>query len=276
MHKLILLLCVFLMSSCGDNGQQYNGYIDADLTYLSSDFAGRLNNLFVQRGQSVQKNLLLFRLEQTSEHFELAISRFNKKNLLAQRKEILDQINYDEINYRRTLNIRKANAASQNDLDVAKRELDVLKNQLAAIDYQIQSSRVNIKNKNWNVMRKESIAPVAGIIFDTYFTQDEYVQAGQPILSLITPQNIKVIFFVPEKDLSKISLNQKVKLSSDNTPELATGRITYIANIAQYTPPIIYSREAREELIFRIEARIDNPNLNQIHLGQPISLELVQ
>ncbi|OGV46490.1 MAG: hemolysin D [Legionellales bacterium RIFCSPHIGHO2_12_FULL_42_9] len=276
MQKLILLVCLFLLSSCGKGGLQYNGYIDADLTYLSSDFSGRLTNLFVRRGESVQKNQLLFKLEQTSEHFGVAISRFTKKNRLAQRKEILDQINYDEINYRRTLKIRKANAASQNDLDVAKRELDVLKNQLAAIDFQIKSSRVDTKNKRWQIRRKENSAPDLGIIFDTYFTQDEYVEAGQPVLSLITKNNIKVVFFAPEKDLSTITLNQKVKLSSDSTLELATGHINYIANVAQYTPPIIYSREAREELVFRIEARLDNPNLNQVHLGQPISLELVR
>lgn len=276
MRKLILLLCSYLLSSCGDNGPQYNGYIDADLTYLSSDFAGRLTSLFVQRGQAVQKKQKLFKLEQTSEHFGVAISRFNKKNLLFQRREILDQITYDEINYRRTLKIRAANAASQNDLDVAKRELDVLKNQLAAIDFQIKSSRIDTKNKHWQVKRKESAAHDSGIIFDTYFTQNEYVQAGQPVLSLVTKRNIKVIFFAPEKDLSTITLNQKVKISSDNAPELATGHISYIANIAQYTPPIIYSQEEREELVFRIEVRIDSPNLNQIHLGQPVSLELVR
>ena len=276
MRQLILLFCIVLLCSCGDNSTQYNGYIDADLSYLSSDFAGRLSNLLVRRGQWVQKNQLLFKLEQTSERFNVTISQFNKKNLIAQRKEILDQINYNEINYRRTLKIRNANAASQNDLDVAKRELDVLKNQLAAIDFQIKSNHVDTKNKRWQVSRKENSAPAPGVIFDTYFTQDEYVQAGQPVLSLITKHNIKVIFFVPEKNLSNISLNQKVKLSSDGSPQLATGRISYIANIAQYTPPIIYSREAREELVFRIEVRLDNPNLNQIHLGQPVSLELVR
>ncbi len=275
MRKLIFLLCLVLLSSCKDKGSQYNGYIDADLTYLSSDFAGRLSNLIVQRGQSIQKNELLFKLEQQSEYFDVAMSQLTNKNLLAQRQEILDKINYDEINYQRTQRIRKANAASQNDLDVAKRELDVLKNQLAAINFQIKSSRVNTKNKRWHVRRKESKAPHSGLIFDTYFTQGEYVQAGQPVLSLITTQNIKVIFFAPEKDLSKIHLNQIVTLSSDSAPKLATGRISYIANIAQYTPPMIYSRESREELIFRIEARIDHPHLNRIHLGQPISLELV-
>ena len=274
MRKLIVLMCIYLLNSCGDNVPQYNGYIDADLTYLSSDFAGRLAMLDVSRGQSVHKNQLLFKLEQTNEYFGVAISRLNKKNLTSQKQEIMDQIHYNDINYHRTLLMRKQNAASQNDVDVVKKDLDVLKSQLNAIEFQIKSSDVETADKNWQLQRKASYATDNGIIFDTYYTPEEFVQAGQPVLSLITKQHIKVIFFVSEKELSSILLNRKVSISSDGSPKLATGTINYISNIAQYTPPIIYSREERQELVFRVEAVLDNPNLNQVHLGQPVSLEL--
>ena len=276
MRKFGLLCCIFLLCSCGEDDSFYNGYIDADMTYLSSNYAGRLVHLFVVRGQVVQKNQRLFKLEQTSEKFGVDISEFTQHNLLSQRKQILDQIRYSEINYRRTLQRRKQDAASQNDLDVATKDLDVLKNQLAALDFQIKSSQVDTADKQWQVARKENYATDSGIIFDTYFTQGEYAQAGQPVVSLITPKNIKVIFFVSEKDLSKIQLNHKVKLLTDGNVLLGTGTIRYISNTAQYTPPIIFSREDRQSLIFRVDAGLDKPDLNQVHLGQPVSLRLVQ
>ena len=276
MRKLALLLCIFLLCSCKDGRHLYNGYIDADLTYLSSNYPGRLANLLVKRGQSVQKDQLLFNLEQTNESFAISISQLNKNNLLSQRQEIINQMQYDDINYRRTLRMRKKDAASQNDLDVAKKDSDVRKNQLAAIDFQIKSSGVDTADKKWQLERKENRATDAGIIFDTYFTKDEYVQAGQPVLSLVTKPNIKVIFFVPEKELSSIFLNDKINISSDGNSNVITGTIRYISKIAQYTPPIIYSREDRQSLVFRIEAHIDNANLNQMHLGQPVSLEIVR
>jgi len=274
MYKFILLLFIAILSSCTEEPPRYNGYIDADLTYLSSNFAGRLESLLVSRGQSVQKNQLLFKLEQTNENFAVAINQFTKNNLLSQRKEILNQIEYNDINYQRTLRMRKQNAASQNDLDLAKKDLDVLKNRLMAINFQISSSQVDIADKNWQMQRKEGHATDFGIIFDTYFTKDEYVLAGQPVLSLITKNNIKVIFFIPEKKLSSILINDKIKISSDGNEHLGTGTINYISNIAQYIPPIVYSREDRQNLVFRVEARIDNPNLNQVHLGQPVTMEI--
>lgn len=276
MRQVFLLLLFFLLSACKEDVTRYNGYIDADLTYLSSNFAGRLTHLFVSRGQTVQKNQLLFKLEQTHEQFAVATSQFNQDSLMAQRNEIINQIHYADINYRRTMQMRKDNAASQNDMDLAIRDREVLNNQLIAIDFQIKSSHEDIADRKWQVERKENFAHDLGIIFDTYFTENEYVQPGQPVLSLITKKNIKAIFFVNEQALSRILLNKKINILSDGNPSPAVGVISYISNIAQYTPPILYSREDRQQLVFRVEAHLIKPNLNQIHLGQPVTLELAQ
>ena len=275
MRHLVILLTIILLCSCGREQHSYNGYIDADLVYLSSNFPGLLEHLNVTRGQSVEKSQLLFQLEQASENFGVEKSEFAQNSLLAQRKEILDKMHYNLINYHRTVNMRKQDVASQNDLDIAQQNLDVLKNQLLDIDFQLKSSRVDTAYKQWQVLRKESIAPDAGIIFDTYYTKGEYVLGVQPILSLVTKKHIKIVFFVPEKDLSKVMLQEKVTVSFDGNVKPLTGIIRYISNIAQYTPPNIYSREDRSDLVFRAEASIENPDLRKTHLGQPVSLELV-
>lgn len=275
MHKIMGLCLLLLLVSCKDARPTYSGYIDADMTYLASNYSGRLIALGVVRGQLVQKNQILFKLQQTNEYYQVAMSQENQDNLKAQRQAIVDQIHYNVINYTRTLHIRKQNAASQNDLEVAKKDLDVLKSQLAAIDAQIKSNQLNRDALAWQARQKQAYAVDAGLIFDTYFTKGEYVQAGQPVVSLITPAHIKVIFYVPETDLSRIALQDKIKVSMDHSTQLITGRISYIANTAQYTPPILFSRENRQTLVFRVEATLDAPNLKQIHLGQPVSLEFV-
>lgn len=274
MWKRILFSCLVLLSGCKDKHVHYNGYFDADLTYLSSDFSGRLSQLAVKRGESVKKDQLLFRLEQTSERYGVETSEWMQRNLAAQRQEVLAQITYNNINYARTKQIRTQDAASQNDLDLATEQLAILKNQLAALDTQIASNQIDTENRKWIMARKSNRAPENGIIFDTYFTQDEYVQGGQPILALVTQHNIKVIFFVNEQALTKIRMQQPIQITSDGNAQLASGRISYISNVAQYTPPIIYSREERSKLVYRVEARIDKPDLNTLHLGQPVSIEI--
>ncbi len=275
MHKLLFIgLTFLLLTACGKENKAFSGYIDVDLIYLSADFGGRLTDLAIVRGQRVKTDQFLFRLEQTSELYNVQISKLNKKDLLAQRQQILTQLQYNDINYRRIVDMRKQNAASQNDLDAAQRDLNISKEQLTDIDAKIKSNQIDTADKKWQVTRKENFATDNGIIFDTYHTKGEFVQAAAPVLSLITKNNIKAVFFVPEEELENIRLNQRIKIKTDHNADFASGQIFYISNIAEYTPPIIYSREERQRLVFRVEAKIDAPDLEKIHLGQPVTLEL--
>ena len=235
MRHIFLLLFIMLLVACHDNHSQYNGYIDADLTYLSSNFSGRLTHLLVHRGQEVQKNQPVFQLESANQSFHLRSSELTQKNLLSQRRAILSQRHYAEINYRRTLDMKQQHAASQNDVDLAKRDQDVLQAQQEAIDFQIESNKTDIHDNRWQLQRKAGYASDAGLIFDTYFTQSEYVAAGLPVVSLITKEHIKVIFFVPENELHALKLNQKITLLNDGSPTKRYGFIRYISRIAQYT-----------------------------------------
>ena len=271
---LCLGLITLSLISCKQDDKIFNGYIDTDLVYLSSDFPGRLVDLAVIRGQLVDSKKFLFKLEQTSERFSIETSQFNTIDLQAQQKQILAQLKYNDINYHRIVGLRKMNAASQNDLDAALRDLEVSRQQLADINTKIQSSQVDTANRDWIAARKENFAPNVGIVFDTYYTQGEYVQAGSPVVSLVTQDKIKVVFFVPEVRLSQLRINTPVIIKTDVDNHFATGHINYISKVAEYTPPIIYSREDRQRLVFRVEAKIDSPELQKIHLGQPVTLEL--
>jgi HlyD family secretion protein len=275
LHTCCLLILILILGSCKEHSPRYNGYIDADFTYISSDFSGQLSELAITRGQFVKKNQLIFKLEKISQEYAISTSHLSESSLSAQREEILAQLHYNEINLQRTLQMKKDHAASQNDVDVAKKELAVSKDQLISVDAQIKSAVVDTLNKKWLASRKEGHAVDAGLIYDTYYTQGEFVPTGQPVASLITKDHIKIIFFVPEKNLSQLSLGTSLKVSADGTPQLATVKISYISKVAQYTSPLIYSREDRATLVFRVEAKFENPDLKRVHLGQPVTLELV-
>ena len=78
MHKLLLIgLFTFLLMACKAEDKTFNGYIDAQLVYLSSDFAGRLVDLAVEKGELVKDNQFLFRLEQTSELYRVQESKLS-------------------------------------------------------------------------------------------------------------------------------------------------------------------------------------------------------
>lgn len=273
--SLLILICSTLLSACNQQTHIYNGYIDADLTYLSSDSGGRLTALAVARGDTVNANQFLFRLEQGYESYGMQANLEQQNNLNASLAALKAQIRYAKSHYQRQLQMQPQAAASTEDVEQARQNLEVLKKQMEGLKAQLAAAQNDTAQQNWQINHKENFALESAIVFDSYFTKGEYVPAGQPVVALLSVNNIKTIFFIGEAELGKIHLNEKVKISSDGSKSSTIGRISYIAKRAEYTPPIIFSRENRQKLVFKVEVRLDNPDLNSVHLGQPVSLELL-
>ncbi|MBX9598596.1 MAG: HlyD family efflux transporter periplasmic adaptor subunit [Burkholderiales bacterium] len=273
--SLLILICSTLLSACNQQTHSYNGYIDADLTYLSSDSGGRLSALAVTRGDTVNINQFLFRLDQGYESYGMQANLQQQNNLNASLAALRAQISYAKSHYQRQLQMQPQAAASTEDVEQARQNLEVLQNQLQGLKAQLAAAQNDTAQKNWQISHKENFALESAIVFDSYFTKGEYVPAGQPVVSLLSSNNIKAIFFIGETGLGKIHLGEKIKLTRDGSNDSTLGHISYIAKRAEYTPPIIFSRENRQKLVFKVEVRLDNPDLNSVHLGQPVSLELL-
>lgn len=103
----------------------------------------------------------------------------------------------------------------------------------------------------------------------------EFVPAGYPVVSILPPGNIKVRFFVPETVVGTLASGQEVSLAYDGAAKNYRGIISYISPQAEYTPPIIYSRETRSKLVFMVEAKIiPADQAAALHPGQPVDVRL--
>ncbi len=98
------------------------------------------------------------------------------------------------------------------------------------------------------------------------------VQAQRPVLSIMPPGNMKLRFFVPEMELPKLAIGDEVKVTCDNCSADLTAKIYFIATMAEYTPPVIYSLDERYKLVYLIQARPSRPD--SLRVGQPISVFL--
>ncbi len=83
---------------------------------------------------------------------------------------------------------------------------------------------------------------------------------------------MKVRFFVPEPRLGAIRLGDQVEIHCDSCAPGLTAAISYIAPEAEYTPPVIYSREMRAKLVYLIEAKPAQPA--GLRPGQPVDVTL--
>src|SRR5262249_35865953 len=113
-----------------------------------------------------------------------------------------------------------------------------------------------------------------GVVFDTLYRQGEWVAAGRPVVALLPPTNIKVRAFVPQTQIGTVQVGQGVRVNVDGVAEPFLGEVSFISPQAEYTPPVIYSRESREKLVFKIEIVFDPQAGASLHPGQPVDVQL--
>ena len=138
-----------------------------------------------------------------------------------------------------------------------------------------EAARAALAQADWRLRQKSVAAPAAGMVQDTFFVEGEWVPAGKPVAALLPPDNVKARFFVPEAVVGSLTPGQKVELSCDGCGAPIGAHITFISAQAEYTPPVIYSKESRAKLVFLIEARPGPTEAARLHPGQPVDVKVL-
>lgn len=235
-------LCAVMAGCAEQNGGGFQGWVEADLIFVSPDEAGRVTRLAVREGDAVTVGAQLYNVDDDLQRADLNQSSAS----LANAQQTFD----------RAQALSKTGSGTQANYDAAMSAL------------RIAEARVNTSQTR--LARRSASAPVAGTVHQIYFREGEMVPMQRPVLSILPPGNMKVRFFVPETELAKLVVGQDVRVACDGCPGDLTAKIYYIATTAEYTPPVIYSQEERHKLVYLVQARPNKPDL--LRVGQPVSI----
>jgi HlyD family secretion protein len=94
------------------------------------------------------------------------------------------------------------------------------------------------------------------------------------VVTILPPENLKARFFVPETKLGAVRVGQDVQLRCDGCAAPIAAKITYIAPQAEFTPPVIFSKDSRAKLVFLVEARASPGDSAKLRPGQPLDVTL--
>jgi HlyD family secretion protein len=130
-----------------------------------------------------------------------------------------------------------------------------------------------LSRAEWDLSQKRRSSPQAGLVFDTFYREGEWIAADRPVVALLPPENIKVRAFVPETWIAKIHPGDNVQVFADGVRKPFIGKVSFISPKAEFTPPVIYSRETRDKLVYMIEAIFDNKTASALHPGQPVDVQ---
>lgn len=315
-HLAVAFAALCLMAGCGRRPEnRVQGYVEGEYIYVASPLAGTLENLNVERGMQVEAGDPLFRLDSTPEKAardeaerRLIQARANWedakkgkrpseiKSLEAQLQQAQAALAFSEKELvRHEKLVHGAGGGTQKELDearsnrdqnnqrVAQLEADLNTARLGSRADQIEASEANVRAQEstlakaeWDLGQKQKAAPQAGIVFDTLFRVGEWVAAGRPVVVLLPPANIKVRAFIPETRIGALHAGNAARVLIDGVPEPLSGKVSFVSPQAEFTPPVIFSRESRSKLVFMVEIIFDPRVAATLHPGQPVDVEFAK
>jgi len=287
----------------------WQGYVEGEYAMLASPYAGQLQKLYVKRGEQIESGKPVFALEQEQERAMRAEAEERVKSAQARLENLKESRRPPEVEaLREQVNAARAarefsrtqltreedlmkkgyttkpkldEARSAYQRDVARvREAEAqLKNaqmpvgrsqEREAAEAEIATAKAALAQAQWRLEQKSIAAPVSGGVQDTFYVEGEWVAAGKPVMSILPPGNVKARFYVPETVVGSIAIGRAVEISCDGC-QAVEAKVSYVSSQAEYTPPVLYSKESRSKLLFLVEARLSNSPLRP---GQPLDVRL--
>ena len=307
-----VIAAVLLVACQRPASDQVQGYVEGEFVYVASPFAGALESLTVRRGAQVRVGEALFALERVSEKAardeaerrlsqalaNLEDARKGKRpteieSIKAQLKQAQAALRLSSREVVRQeglttvpgaaveLEVDRARAARDQDRQrVAQLQADLdtallgsRADQVIAAEAEVHAREAALARAEWELGQKRQQAPKSGLVFDTLYREGEWVPAGRPVVVLLPPENIKVRAFVPEKRIGTIHPGDDSQVTVDGVPRPLSGKISYISPRAEYTPPVIYSQESRDKLVFMVEVVFDPTAAAGLNPGQPVDVQ---
>ncbi|UTP40584.1 HlyD family efflux transporter periplasmic adaptor subunit [Phenylobacterium sp. LH3H17] len=283
------------------------GYVEGEPLYLAAPVAGSVDQVFVQRGDRVAAGQRLFLVDPAQlkaqrdqaqaeveaaqaqaqdarkgqRAAELAVFDANVaaadarlRDAAADLRRIRPLVRQGVYAPARLDDSQSAYDAAAAQLAAARRQrqaaaLGAREDQIRAADSKVEQAGAVLGAADARLIDIAPLAPGAARVEEVFFQQGEWAPANQPIVALLPDDRIKLRFFVPEREIAAYRPGGVVAFTCDGCKAGMTAKITFISPRPEFTPPIIYSRDARDRLVYLVEAR-PSARLNP---GQPVDVE---
>ncbi len=290
-----------------ENQLTLSGNIEAHESLVSFKVQGRIVDLPVEEGQSVEPGALLARLDDADYRQKVRIDEANvhvresnlalvlagtrEQEVKASEQTMLDaqaDLQQKKIDYDRAQQLFSKDEVSAQDRDLAetarKRAEAIYQAAQQHYNEAVEGSRKeDIAIARANVMEASATlglsrvnldyatlrAPSAGVITVRQAELGEVVVPGTPVVTLADLDHIWLRAYIAEPDLGRIRWGQEATVTTDTYPgKQYRGRISFISSTAEFTPKSVQTYKERVTLVYRIKIDIDNPN-HELKPGMP-------
>ncbi len=300
-----------LISGCGSAEPLAVGYVEGDYVLLAPTEVGQLSAVPVRRGAIVEAGATIAVMDETDARIAVRQAEAGLAEAEAQLADLKEPKRPEEIAVleaalasakaeaaeagrvlSRTEGLSRRGIATQAELDKARTAKELADTRVGQAEANLAVARLParaeairaaarrrdqmeaaLEQARWRLSERAITAPSAGRIDDVIRNAGDVAGPSAPIVSLLPDGGVKLKVYVPEAAFSSLAPDALLAVNCDGCEAGLTARITYISPDPEFTPPVIYSLETRQKLVYLVEARPEG-DARSLQPGQIVDVRL--
>lgn len=300
-----------LLSACAPASPFAVGYVEGDYVLLAPAEVAQVEAVVVRRGDRVEPGKPLVTLENADAVIavsqaeaalaqaqaqladlkvgkrpeEIAVLEATVRSAKAQADEaervlsrtkdlfargIATQAQLDEATT--TLEVAQA-AIGQSEANLAVAKLPARPETIKAAEGQVRQAEALLDQARWRLSKRTLSAPSPGRVDDVIRNPGDTAGPSAPVLSILPDGAVKLTLYIPEEAFSSVKVGDELAVHCDGCGPDIKARVSYVSPDPEFTPPVIYSLENRQKLVYLVEAKPEG-EAGPLQPGQIVDVQL--
>lgn len=295
---------------CAPPTTRVAGYVEGEYVRLGPIDVARIDSVAVRRGERVTPGAMVAEMQKDDAQNAVAESEARLVQARAQLANLLSGKRPEEIAVieanaasaqaqqreadralERRQDLFRRGVSTQADLDQAQTARDVAaanvrqsaanlavarlaarEEEIRAAQNQVAQTQAALDQSKWRLSQRRLTAPAAGIVTDIVRHPGELAGPTAPVLTLLPDGAVKLVIYVPEALLSGTVVGTRLEVHCNGCPPGLAATVSYVSQEPEFTPPVIYSADTRQKLVYLVEARPEGGPAAQLQPGQIIDV----
>ncbi|MBX3581863.1 MAG: HlyD family efflux transporter periplasmic adaptor subunit [Rhizobiaceae bacterium] len=301
------------LSGCASPAPLAVGYVEGDFVLLAPIEVAQVDSISVRRGDRVAAGATVAEMETDDatiavEQADAALAQAQaqlanlQKGKRPEEIAVLDAMvrssEADAEEKRRTLSritdLLKRGTATQAAFDAAQTAVEVAEaainqaqanlavgklparpEEIKAAESAVKQAQTALDQARWRLSKRSLTAPSSGRVDDVIRNPGDVAGPSAPVISMLPDGAVKLSLFVPETSFSSVEVGKLLNVRCDGCPTGLQARISYVSPDPEFTPPVIYSLETRQKLVYLVEARPVGES-SPLQPGQIVDVEVAE
>ena len=282
-----------LFAACAPPAPFATGYVEGEYTLVAPVATAQVATVAVQRGDRAAAGEVLVTMERQDAEIALAEAGANLAQAESQLADLLEGARPEEIDVieatlasarlqadearrerDRVIRLSERGVTTEAQREDAITGADVADARVAQVTAELAVARLPARPQaiarakaavaaakavrarmEWQLEQRSLSLPQPVTVVDVIRQSGEIAVPAAPVLSVLADGAVKLRLYIPEAAYAKVSVGDLLEVGCDGCASGLRARISYVSDQPEFTPPVIYSLESRQKLVYLIEAR---------------------